>query len=90
MGSLRKVIAAWGVLTLVFCTVAFIYSRSLPPDELVMANSIGFRALISVLVIGIPSLIGLFIYLFFGSLVRSLLRSNTAMNSDSLKASRLP
>jgi hypothetical protein len=90
MGSLRKVIAAWSVQTLVFCTAAFIYSRSLPPDELVMANSIGFRALISVLVIGGPSLIGLFMYLFFGSLARGLLRSNTAVNSDSLMASQLP
>jgi hypothetical protein len=88
MGSLRKVIVIWSVLTMVFCTAAFIYSGTLPPDELVMANSIGFRVLFSVVVIGIPSLIGLFMYLFVGSLIRSLLRPDAAADSDSPTASR--
>jgi hypothetical protein len=90
MKSLRKIIVVWAVLTVCLYGAVFIYSGSLPPDELIMANSVAFRAVASALVVGFLALIGLFIFLFFGSIVRSMFRSNTAVNTESPRATRLP
>jgi len=77
---MRKVMYYWAVTTLLLCAAYVVYVRTLPPDELVMANTLSFQIIVSLLVVGGPCLVVLFLWLFFGSIWRSL-RSNRAFES---------
>ena len=66
---MRKVIFYWALITAILCAGFVIYFRTRPPDELVMANSLGFQVVVSLLFVGGPSLFVLFLVLFFGALV---------------------
>ena len=68
--SMRNIVFYWALTTVLLCTGYVVYVRMLPPDELVMANSLGFQVLVSLLVVGGPSLFVLFVVLFVGALFR--------------------
>lgn len=67
--SLRRVCAIWAALTVLACSSYVVYARSLPSDELVMANTLGFQVIAALLIVGLPSLACLFIFLFFGAIL---------------------
>ena len=77
---MRKVMYYWAVTTLLLCAAYVVYVRTQPPDELVMANTLLFQIIVSIFVVGGPCLVVLFLWLFFGSIWRSL-RSNRAFES---------
>jgi hypothetical protein len=70
MNSLRKIIVYWACATLLLCAGFVLYSETLPRDELVMANTLSFKILVSLIVVGLPSIFGLFLVLFIGSILR--------------------
>lgn len=70
---LNRLIFAWVTVTAACCVAFVVYVRTLPPDELVMANSLGFQVLVSLFVVGLPSLLGLFLFLLCYPIVRDLL-----------------
>ena len=82
---MHRMISYWAVATLLLCAAYVAYVRTLPPDDLVMANTWSFQILVSLLVVGGPSLLALFLFLFFGSIWRSL-RSNRAPHTDAREA----
>lgn len=75
---LKSVLLAWTVVTAACCLAFILYARTLPPDELVVANTLGFQVLVSLFVVGLPSLLGLFLLLFIYPLVRDLLARRRA------------
>ena len=68
--SLRRVVIVWVALTAGACVTYIGYARSLPPDELLMANTLSFQAIAALLIVGLPSLACLFLFLFVGSLLK--------------------
>jgi hypothetical protein len=58
--SMRNMIFYWALTTVLLCTGYVVYVRTLPPDEL----------LVSLLVVGGPSLFVLFVVLFVDALFR--------------------
>jgi hypothetical protein len=66
----------WVTLTALAYLAYIAYLRSQPPDELVMASSWSFQALIGVVVVGVPSLVFLFLFLLVGSIAKGWLRQN--------------
>ena len=85
---MRKIIFYWAVITIILCVGFVIYSRTRPPDELVMANSLGFQVLVSLLFVGGPSLFVLFLVLFFGALIFRRRRSNPSLQGTRDEAAR--
>jgi hypothetical protein len=83
---MRRIISYWAVTTALLCTAYFIYVRTLAPDELAMANTLPFQIIVSLIMVGGPCLVVLFLWLFFGSILRSL-RSNRAPRPDAREAS---
>jgi len=78
---MRRIINYWAVATILLCAAYVVYVRTLPPDELVMANTLPFQIMVSALVVGGPCLVVLFLWLFFGSILRSW-RSNHTPHTD--------
>jgi len=68
--SLRIAVSIWAVVTAAACLGYVLYLRTLPADELVMANTVSFQVLVSLFVIGLPSLVALFVFLFGYPVVR--------------------
>ena len=62
--SLRVTLSIWAIVTAAGCLAYVLYLRTLPPDELVMANTVSFQVLLSLCVIGLPSLVVLLVFLF--------------------------
>jgi len=85
---MRKIIFYWAVITTILCVAFVIYFRTRPPDELVMANSLGFQVVVSVLFVGGPSLLILFLVLFFGALILRRRRSNPSLQGTRDEAAR--
>jgi hypothetical protein len=56
--------------------------RTLPPDELVVANTLGFQVLAALVVVGFPAVALLFVFLLVGSVLKSLLRAGAQRPSD--------
>jgi len=69
---LSSVLVVWGLITLVACAGYVLYLRALAPDELVIANTLSFQLLVSVISIGLPSLGLLFAFLLLGAIVRGI------------------
>jgi hypothetical protein len=78
---MRKVTYYWAVATVFLCAGYVVYVRTLPPDELVMANTLPFQILVSLLVVGGPCLVALLLWVLGGKVLRSL-RSNSTPHSD--------
>ena len=55
--KLRHVIVVWVALTAVACGAYVFYLHGLPPDELVMANTLSFQAIVGLIVVGLPSVL---------------------------------
>jgi len=70
MNNFRKIIVYWICATLLLCAGFVLYSETLPRDELVMANTFSFKILLSLIVVGVPSIFSLFLVLFFGPILR--------------------
>jgi hypothetical protein len=68
--SLRRVVTVWMALTACACFIYVAYLRSLPPDELLMANTLSFQVISALLMVGLPSLACLFLFLFVGSMLK--------------------
>ncbi len=62
--SLRKIILVWVCVTVALCVGFVLYAQTLPRDELVMANTLSFKIVTSLVVVGVPSLFALFVVLF--------------------------
>ena len=74
--SLHTVLAVWAALTVLAGCVYVVYLRTLPPDELVMANTLGFQVMVASLFVGVPALALLLLFLLAGSIFKPrLLRS---------------
>jgi len=68
--SLKQVLAAWATLAAcAYCAYVF-YMHSLPPDELVMASTLSFQAMIGLVVVGLPAIVFLFLFLFIGAIAK--------------------
>jgi len=81
MKSMRSIIFYWAVATLVLCMAYVVYVRCFPPDELVMANSLGFQIIVSLLVVGGPCVVILVLIVFLTPFVRRK-RTNPLLNTD--------
>jgi hypothetical protein len=90
MDSFRKTILIWAIATVALCTGYVFYVRTLPTDELVMANTLSFQIATSIVVVGGPLLLGLFLALLFGAIFRSLRRSNRTVKKDASATRLLP
>jgi hypothetical protein len=60
---MRNIVFYWAISTAVMCAGYVVYLRTLPPDDLVMANSLGFQVLVSLFVVGGSSLFVLLLVL---------------------------
>ena len=58
------------MLTLIAMTGFVIYARALPPDELVMANTLSFQGMVSALVVGLPSCGLLLVFMLVGAMLK--------------------
>lgn len=82
--SLRKVITVWAVLSAIAYVSYVSYWHSLPPDELVMANDLGFQATVGLIVVGLPALFFLLFALLVGAIAkRWLIRESSDGSSPS-------
>lgn len=68
--SLRVVLLVWLSLAAVAYVSYIILLRSSPPDELVMASSLGFQASLALVVVGIPAIAFLFVFLIIGAIAK--------------------
>ena len=68
--TLKRVLLVWGIGTALACVAFVLYAQTLPRDELVVANTLSFQAMMSVIVVAIPSGIGLLCFLLVGALVK--------------------
>ena len=68
--SLQKTFAVWLALTGTAYVVYVGYLHDLPPDDLVMASDWSFQAMVGLVVVGLPSLLFLFLFLFVGSIAK--------------------
>jgi hypothetical protein len=80
--SLRRVLIVWGTVSAVACFTYVSYLRSLPPDDLVMASDLSFQAMIGVIVIGVPSLVFLFLFLLIGAIAKHWLLEPRVSNAE--------
>jgi hypothetical protein len=60
----------WVALTALAYLAYTGYLRSQPPAELVMASTLSFQALIGLIVVGLPSVVFLFLFLLIGSIAK--------------------
>jgi len=70
----KRTIVTWLVVTAALRRGYVAYLRSLPKDDLVMANTLGFQVLVSAFVIGLPSLAALALFLIAYPAIRDTLR----------------
>ncbi len=68
--SLTKVLPVWGAATFCACVVYVLYAKTLPPDELVMANTPEIQAMMSFIFVALPSGFCLLFFLAVGALVK--------------------
>lgn len=80
---LTRVLSAWGIATLSACGAFLLHARSLPPDDLLMANTLGFQVMTSLLIVALPSLFCLFIFLGAGALIKGWLTALAAVSEAS-------
>jgi hypothetical protein len=66
--SLKLVLRVWSAITVVAYSAYVYYLHGLPPDELVMANTLSFQALVGLIVVGLPAVVLLFTVLLVGSI----------------------
>jgi hypothetical protein len=66
--SLRTVFLVWGALAGVAFIAYLGILRAAPPDELKMASDLSFQVLLAAVVVGIPSIIFLFLFLLIGAI----------------------
>jgi hypothetical protein len=82
--SLKQVIAVWATLTAgAYCAYVF-YMHSLPPDELVMASTLSFQAMIGLFVVGLPAIVFLLLFLFIGAIAKHWLVDSKTSSQKSL------
>jgi hypothetical protein len=67
---LTTVVSAWGIATLCACGAFVLHARSLPTDDLLMANTFGFQVMTSLLMVALPSALCLFVFLGVGAIVK--------------------
>jgi TRAP-type C4-dicarboxylate transport system permease small subunit len=67
---LTKVLSLWGAATFFACVVYVLYAKTLPPDELVMANTLEFQAMMSFIFVALPSGFCLLSFLAVGALIK--------------------
>ena len=68
--TLRQVLVVWAALTAgAYCAYVG-YLHSMPPDDLVMASTLSFQAMIGLVVVGLPAVVFLFLFLFIGAVAK--------------------
>ena len=68
--SLKQVLEIWAALTGgAYCAYVG-YLHSLPPDDLVMASTLSFQAMIGFVVVGLPAVVFLILFLFIGAIAK--------------------
>jgi len=78
---LTKVLSAWGIATLCACGAFVLHARSLPADDLLMASTLGFQVMTSLLMVALPSALCLFVFLGVGAIVKGWFAGRGAGNS---------
>jgi hypothetical protein len=91
---LTKVLSAWGIATLCACGAFVLHARSLPADDLLMASTLGFQVMTSLLMVALPSPLCLFVFLGMGAIVKGWLAGQNIESMDEslwrAEAVRLP
>jgi uncharacterized membrane protein YczE len=75
--ALRKVVSVWAVLTIAVGAGYVAHLHSLPPDELVMADTLSFQVLVAAIFVGVPAMLLLLAFLLFGAVLKGLLQSKS-------------
>ena len=86
---LSRVLLAWALITLVACLGYLLYLRTLPPDELVMANTLSFQVLVSALFVAVPSFGLLLVFLLVGAILRSIVAQRKRRRTERKEAHAL-
>lgn len=68
--KLKHVVAVWAALTSAAFCAYVLYLHRLPPDDLVMAGTLSFQATVALIVVGLPSLLLLFLFLLIGAIAK--------------------
>ena len=68
--SVRMVFIWWALITTLACVTYVAYDRSLPPDELLMANTWSFQLLVSILFVAFPSFAALLLFMLVGAIAK--------------------
>lgn len=66
--SLKNVVTLWAVLTAGGHAAYVVYLGGVPADDLVMASTLGFRAVVGLIVVGLPAVLFLFLFLVLGAI----------------------
>ena len=68
--TMSRVLAWWSFLTAAGWLAGFALAYRLPQDEIDVSTNLGFLLLASLCVVGIVSLFLLFLFLFFGAILK--------------------
>ena len=80
--SVKQVLAVWTALTAgAYCTYVG-YLHGLPPDDLVMASTLSFQAMIGLVVVGLPAVVFLFLFLFIGAVAKRWLLDQKSSSAE--------
>jgi len=80
--SLRQVLAVWAALTAGAYCAYVTYMHSLPSDELVMAGTLSFQAMIGLVAVGLPAIVFLFLFLLIGAIAKRWLIDSKLSNEE--------
>lgn len=85
--ELKHVIAVRAALTAIAYGAYVFYLHGLPPDELVMASTLSFQAIVGLIVLGLPSALFLLLFLLVRAIAKHWLfepSSHGAKQKDAL------
>ena len=68
--SISRVLAWWAFFTIAGALICFALSFRLPPDEIDVMTSVGFRLVVSFFMSGLVSLFLLFLFLLFAAIFK--------------------
>ena len=68
--SLRTALTVWALLTLFAAGLYVAYLRTLPVDELVVANTLRFQIAVASVVVGVPAAGLLLLFLMVGAIIK--------------------
>lgn len=80
--SLTKVLSVWSVATFFACVAYVLHARSLPPGDLAIASTLEFQAMMSFIIVALPSGVCLLFFLAVGALMKGWVTKSRCGDSD--------